>query len=126
MGIRDEAPLHAQAFLESASDFGWPFTLTSPAGVVSQLRGYTTDVGQTIDPETGQAVAGRRASVACSLLSLAAMPEAIADSTSKPWVATFADVEGVTSSWKVVEVLPDRAAGVIVLIVEIYHAGSDT
>lgn len=123
MGLRATAAADAKAILEDASGFGWPLTLTSPVGVTTELVGFTTDVGQTIDPETGQAVAGRRASVAVHMDSLPEMPEAIAESTRKPWVATFADVAGVTASWKVVEVLPDRAAGVVVMIVEIYHAG---
>ena len=98
--------------------------LTSPVGVSTSLKGYTTDVGQAIDPDTGQAVAGRRASVAVSRSSLPEQPEGIADSGRKPWVATFADSGGVVSDWKVIEVLPDRATGVVVLLLERYHAGA--
>lgn len=124
MGLREQARLDAKAILEDTSGFGWPLTLTSPVGVSSSLTGFSTDVGQTIDPETGQAVAGRRTSVAVSLSSLPEMPEAIADSGRKPWVATFADIAGSMADWKVTEVLPDRAAGVVVLLLERYHAGA--
>lgn len=125
MGLRAQAILDAKAILEdSTSGFGWPVTLTSPVGVAVELVGYTTDVGQSIDPDTGQAVAGRRASVALPLSSLPEMPEAIADSGRKPWVATYADSAGKVSDWKVIEVLPDRAVGVIVLLLERYHAGA--
>lgn len=124
MSLRERAALDCQSILEDTSGFGWPFTLTSPAGVVSELVGLSNDVGESIDPDTGQAVAGRRASVSVSLASLPAMPEAIAASDRKPWIVTFADVQGVASDWKVVEVLPDRALGIVVLLLEVYHAGA--
>jgi hypothetical protein len=121
MGLREQAALDAQSILEDTSTgFGWPLTLTSPLGGVALLNGLTNDIGQTIDPETGQAVAGRRASVAVSLRSLTTMPVAEADSNSKPWVVTFNSIEGVTASWKVIEVFPDRAVGVVVLLLEAY------
>jgi hypothetical protein len=130
MGLREQAALDSQAILEDSSGFAWPFTLTSPLGVVSPLKGFTTDIGTTIDPETGTAVAGRKASVAVSLRSLTTLvdgvavgvPVAVPDRDKKPWVVSFASIVGVTHDWKVVEVLPDRAAGVVVLLLEAYHA----
>jgi len=125
MGLREQAALDARAILEdSATGFGWPLTLTSPLGISTQLIGYATDVSQTIDPETGQAVSGRRASVAVSLRALSEMPRGEADHLRKPWTVSFVDSEGVTSKWKVVEVLPDRAVSVVVLLLESYHDGS--
>lgn len=120
MGLRDQAKLDARAILEDASGFAWPVQLTSPLGVVTSLYGFTTDVGLTIDPETGQAVAGRRASFAVARAALPALPEAVAESSRKPWLATFADSEGVVGTWKVIDVLPDSAVGVIVLLLEVY------
>ena len=125
MGLRAQAALDAKAILEAADDLGWPLTLTSPAGVATNLVGFTTDVGQTIDPDTGQAVAGRRASVALAMSSLPAMPAAVADDEAKPWLVTFSDVAGTPGSWKVIEVLPDRAVGVVVLLLESWHAAPD-
>lgn len=124
MGLRAQAALDAKAILEDASGFAWPFTLKSPDGVSVQLTGLTTDVGQTIDPETGQAVAGRQASIACHISALATMPTAVSSEARKPWIATFASSAGVVGDWKVIEVLPDRALGVVVLLLEAYHAGS--
>lgn len=121
MGLRQLAALDAKRILEdSTSGFGWPFVLTSPAGVSTALTGFTSDVSVTIDPDTGQAVAGRKASVAVSLASLPAMPAAVADELMKPWLVTFADIQGVTATWKVTEVLPDRAVGIVVLLLESY------
>jgi hypothetical protein len=125
MGLREQAALDAQSILQdSAMGFGWPLTLTSPLGASTQLTGYTTDVSQTIDPDTGQSVSGRRASVAVSLRSLAEMPRGEADHQRKPWTVTYADSQGVTGKWKVVEVLPDRAVSVVVLLLESYHDGT--
>jgi hypothetical protein len=125
MGLREQATLDAQAILEdSSSGFGWPFTLTSPQGVAAARVGFTTDIGQTIDPDTGQAVAGRRASVAVSLRSLPEMPVAVAERDRKPWIVSFASALGVFAAWKVIEVLPDRAAGVVVLLLEAYQPPS--
>jgi len=120
MGLREQAKLDARAILEDTSGFAWPVTLTSPLGVVTALLGLTTDVAQTIDPDTGQAVAGQRASFAFSRAALPELPEGVAESSRKPWLATFADSEGVVATWKVSDVMPDAAAGVVVLILEKY------
>lgn len=125
MGLRAIAAVDAKAILEdtSASGFGWPLTLTSPAGVATLLTGFATDVAVSVDPETGVAVAARRTSVAVSLLSLVELPVAVQDSNAKPWLVTMADITGETATWKVFEVLPDRAAGVVVLLLEAYASG---
>jgi hypothetical protein len=129
MGLREQAALDSQSILGDLSGFGWPFQLISPLGTVAELVGFCTDVGTTIDPETGIAVAGRKASVAVSLASLTdsgiGLPVAVADSGQKPWVVTFPDVQGVFIDWKIIEVLPDRAAGVVVLLLELYHASAN-
>lgn len=120
MGLREQAALDGRAILEDLSGFGAAITLTSPEGVTSELVGTTADVALTIDPETGQAVTGRRTSVAVSMLSLAAMPAAVADRTRRPWLVTFTDQHGVPGTWKVADVQPDRSLAVVVLILEAY------
>lgn len=125
MGLRAIAAADAKAILEdSASGFGWPLSLTSPAGVTSMLTGFASDVSESVDPETGQAVSARRASVAISLLSLAELPAAVVDSDARPWRVAMNDVSGVPGTWKVIEVRPDRALGLVVLLLEEY-ASSD-
>lgn len=122
MGLRAQAVADAKRILEDLSGFGWPLTLTSPSGVSASHVGFTTDVAETIDPETGVAVSGRRASVAISLLSLPVLPSAVPESTRRPWVVTFDDATlNTPTRWKVVEVLPDRALGVVVLLLEAYR-----
>lgn len=125
MGLRAQAAADAKAILEdSASGFGWPLSLTSPAGVELALTGYPADVSETVDPETGVAVVGRRTSVSVSLLSLPELPAAVPDSDRRPWLVTMADATGAVSTWKVVEVRPDRTLAVVVLYLEAY-AGAD-
>jgi hypothetical protein len=121
MGLREQAKLDARAILEDTSGFAWPVTLVSPLGVFYFVNGFTTDVGQTIDPDTGQAVAGQRASVAFARGALPVLPEAVAEGSRKPWLATFFDSEGEPATFKVVDVLPDRALGVVVLLLEVFQ-----
>src|SRR5688572_28825044 len=126
MGLRAQAAADAKAILEdSVSGFAWPLTLTSPAGTVSMLAGLATDVAESVDPETGTTVAGRRASVTISLLSIPVLPTAEPESGARPWTVTFTDVELVAATWKVVEVRPDRALGVVLLVLEAYDASTD-
>jgi hypothetical protein len=113
----------ARSMLEDPTGFRRELTLTSPAGVVTPLGGFPTDIAESVDPETGTVVAGRRASVAVSLLSLPAMPEVEPEAGARPWVVVFALFASTT--WKVVEVKPDRAAGVVVLMLEAYDASTD-
>lgn len=125
MGLREQAAIDARAILrDSTAGFGCAFTLKSPDGVSVQLVGFTNDIGQTIDPETGQSVAGRSSSVACPLGDLTEMPEGVSRDNRKPWIVTFASITGIVGDWKVTEVLPDRGVGVVVLLLEAYHAGA--
>lgn len=115
----------ARSLLEDPAGFRRELTLTSPAGVVTPLGGYATDVAESVDPETGTIVAGRRASVAVSLLSLVELPKAEAEAGARPWVVAFAMMPLAATIWKVVEVRPDRAVGVVVLLLEAYDASVD-
>lgn len=122
MGLIAQAAIDARAILEdSASGFGWPLVLTSPAGVVRNVTGFRTDVSEQVDPETQVIVSGRQASVTISLASLPELPAAVPERSRRPWLVAFADVTtGETHTFKVVEVLPDRALGVVVLRLEGY------
>lgn len=126
MGLRATIAADAKAILEdSDSGFAWPLTLTSPAGTVSVLAGFATDVAESVDPETGITVAGRRGSVTISLLSLPEMPTAEAESGKRPWQVVFNDPLLQATTWKVVEVKPDRVIGAVLLMLEAYDASTD-
>jgi len=71
MSIRQLAESDLGAILEdSAMGFGWPITVTDPSGFSVGLIGFSDDISQVIDPDTGVAVSGRLATVALRISSL--------------------------------------------------------
>jgi hypothetical protein len=126
VNLRELAASDAQSFLEDVdAGFAWEVSLEAPERAPVALRGYSNDIHQTIDPETGVAVAGRRASVAFSTKTLAAAqlpyPRGEADSGRKPWVVVFNDIDGVPHTFKVIEAFPDRALGIVTCHLEAYY-----
>ena len=125
MNLRQLACQDALAILEDTdSGFGWPIVVTDPNGATYSLTGFSQDIGLVVDPETGQAVSGRLASVALPMARIEAsglkLPREIPQSTSKPWLITFDDILGKPRTFKVRETMPDRTIGVIVCILEFY------
>lgn len=125
MGIREQAAADFRSIAEdTVTGCACPVTVVSPAGQSAIVGGLSTDVSVTLDPETGLPVVGRRASVVVSRASMEAagigVPTQVSDESSRPWSVRFADVTGVVRSYKVIEVLPDRALGALVLILEFY------
>ena len=128
MSLRVQAEADLAVTLEASSDFGDPFTLTDPAGFASatQLYGRVGDIGQLVDPDTGQAVSGRHATLVARLATLTAagysdLPEGIADETSAPWLATFAGVSTPAQTYKVKTSFPDRSLGVVTMLLEFWN-----
>lgn len=126
MGLREQAAEDNRNILEDdATGFGWPIQVTAPNGDTAAMVGLSTDIHMTIDPETGQAVSGRNASVSLSIQGLtdagfSELPRNIASANSRPWVVAFEDVSGNAHTFKVCEALPDRAMGCIVCKLEAY------
>lgn len=126
MSIRELAESDLGSILEDgATGFGWPITLTDPAGTVGSLTGFSDDIAQVIDPDTGEAVSGRLASVALRISSIYAegfttLPRGIADSGSKPWIVQFNDINGSPHKFKIAQSNPDRALGLLSCILEVY------
>lgn len=110
---------------DTDTGFGWGITVTNPDGVSSDgLKGYSNDIAEMIDVDTGVAVSGRTASVAIHLDSLSdqglEIPVGIADKSKKPWIVEFNDILGNPYTFKVSESRPDRAMGVVVCLLECY------
>lgn len=127
MGLREIAEQDLGVILEDeTAGFGWPIVLTAPDGTIGSLTGFSDDIAQVIDPDTGQAVSGRLASVALrnalifQELPGLGLPRGIADTGSKPWLVTFNDINGTSYTFKVSESNPDRALGVTVCLLELY------
>lgn len=127
MSLRTQAEADLSMMIEDLSGFGCPVVLTSPAGLQSiGLVGLSTDISQMIDPDTGQLVSGRAASVALRISTLRAqgftdLPRGVASPSSRPWVVTFDDIGGVPHTFKVQSSNPDLAAGVVTCILEAYR-----
>ena len=125
MGLRETAAADAQTLLGDLDGFGQAITLRSPEGVEVELVGYSNDIAETIDPQTGMVVIGRSASVALSILALdeagLGMPRGVASSSSAPWVVSFSDQVGNVHVFKVTESRPDRALGVVTCVLEAYR-----
>ena len=125
MGLRATAETDLSGILENENDFGWPIRITNPAGAFQDLIGFGNDIAQLIDPDTGVAISGRQASVALRMSSLDALPVAIANSTSKPWLVTFDSINGETQTFKVIESNPDRSLGLITCLLEVYATATN-
>ena len=107
---------------DTTGGFAWPIVLISPTGTRTQLTGFSNDIAELIDPDTGQAVSGRLASVALRLSTLpAALPESLASATGRPWRIEFEDITGRPWRFTIRESNPDRALGLLVLILEFYQ-----
>jgi hypothetical protein len=124
VGLRDIAAADLKTIVEDTNDFGWPIKITAPNGSSADLVGLSTDISQTIDPETGQAVSGRTASVTLVIATLETqgigLPHAVSDPKARPWVIRFDDINGHPHTFRVLEAMPDRAAGCVVCLLDAY------
>lgn len=126
MGLRQIAETDLGLILnDSSTGFGYSITVTDPSGFARPLTGFSDDISQIIDPDTGQAVSGRLASVALHISSLIAeglaLPVGIADAGKKPWLIEFDDINGNPFKFKVSQSNPDRALGMVVCLLELYE-----
>ncbi len=124
-GLREIAEADLATILEDdVGGFAWPITVTNPAGVLANLKGFSADISQVIDPDTGQAVSGRIAWVTLRISSLTAagftLPEGVADPKDKPWLIQFDDVNGNSYTFKVGSTNPDRTLGIVRCLLESY------
>lgn len=128
MSLRRRAEQDLGVILENdVRGFGWALVLTDPDGNSSQeLVGSSGDVSLLIDPETGQAVKGRRALVTLRISSLAEqgfeIPEHVSDSNERPWLVRFEDLQLNSYTFKIVSSDPDRTLGAVTCALELFSA----
>ena len=127
MNLRETAKVDLSLILSDVSDgFAFLVTVTDPDGssTPAGFTGFSNDISQIIDPDTGEAVSGRMASVALDMAALMlaglGLPEGVADEDQKPWVVAFNDIEGEPYTFKVSQSNPDRSLGLVVCILEAY------
>lgn len=125
MGLMDEVAQVLREELNSLSGFATSISLTPPQGSPVALKGFWNDIGLTIDPETGVAVRGRRASVAVPIKDLEAanlpIPENVASNRERPWLVTWTPTTGQAQTMKVVDAIPDKL-GIVVLLLESHRS----
>lgn len=125
MSLLDIAQADTRSILnDSEMGVGVDIRLTTPGGISRTFTGWSNDIALLVDPDTGQAVSGRMATIALSLLDLAEcnipIPEAIPDRNSKPWLVSYDDRLGNSYEFKVVETHPDRTLAVVTCTLEMY------
>ncbi len=127
MGLREVAEQDLSSILENKEcGYGWDITLIAPNNCEALLTGFTHDISQVIDPDTGQAVSGRLASIVLRNGLIyenfpgLGLPKGISETTSKPWVVRFDDINGNSWLFKVVESNPDRTLGLVKCFLELY------
>ena len=126
MSLRALAEADLQNILEDQSTgFGYGVTIINPDQAEFTMVGYTQDISQTIDTDTGQIVSGRLASVSLRESTLIqnnfSMPVGIVDQSIKPWIIKFNDINGASYTFKIVEANSDRTLGVITCLLEEYE-----
>jgi hypothetical protein len=122
MSLRDLATKDLNTIL--TSDFGIEILLTPPAGIARTVTGYTNDIAQAIDPDTGQIISGRVISIAIALRTLSEqgleIPRGYADESVNPWLVQFLDTDLKAYQFKILASNPDRALGIVTCELEFF------
>lgn len=95
--------------LEDTDAFGWSFTLTNPLGASQSISGQARHINMLIDMDTGADVQQEQASVVPRLSTITI------GEPKKDWLITVTDTKGNSYECYVVEAMPDRTMGIIVL-----------
>ena len=123
MSLRDVAEQDLYRILTDQAGFRVDLQLTDPAGQSATLGGFSNDISQAIDPDTGQMVSGRFVHVTIALRDLDAqdLPRGRSRRTDPAWLVSFDNPAGIgTVNGAVIESHPDRSLGYIVLVLEVY------
>lgn len=110
---------------DSTYGFGTEITLTDPDLLSAVVTGRTNDISFAIDPNTGEAVSGRTATIDIDMQELtdkgfSSLPAAQSDKTKKPWIIEYTDQLGSVYAFTVLEANPDRTLGILQLTLQFY------
>lgn len=125
MSLLDTAAADLADILSDADGgFAIPITIVAPDARTVTVNGIATDIGMTIDPQTGAVVSGRKASVALPirLLDTAGIgqPCGVSDRNSPPWMVKFTLPTGGEQTFKVSSSEPDKL-GCLVCFLETFE-----
>ena len=123
MPIFDDAPADLETFLTAE---GRDITFIDPHGVSAVIKAIWRDIHLAVDPDTGQAVSARQASVFTTEqrlrdAGLNGIPTGVSERTSAPWIARVTDTGGAERTYKVSERLPDAGFGAVLLNLEAHQ-----
>lgn len=121
MSLRERARADLERITTNTAHFGWPIVVKSPDGQERAVVGLSGDIGQTIDPNTGLHITGRRAYVSISMGQLEGMTPPRGFLEGPPWLVRFDSVMGQPRTYRVLECLPDEAIGVFTCTLESYR-----
>lgn len=124
MGLRELAHSDLIDIVNDDEYGGDDIVITSPSGVAHDFKAFSNDIFESIDPGTGQVVAGRVCTVSVLISELITHGfegiQGVVDSSSRPWMVDTTDVNGRAHKFKVRESHPDNGMGLIPLILEAY------
>lgn len=95
--------------LEDPEYFGWPIVLSSPLSEFQEVHGQARHISMGIDMDTGLEVFDEQASVTVRLSTMT-IGEPV-----KGWRVDVTDTSGITYNCYVVDAMPDRTLGLVVL-----------
>ncbi|HKY40791.1 MAG TPA: hypothetical protein VJN18_32875 [Polyangiaceae bacterium] len=108
---------------DTVGGFSIPIRLISPSNLEVTINGLANDIGLTVDPDTGQAVAGSSSSVALPIADIDAAaigrPRGVAAKGEQPWRVKITLPTGGEQTFKITRTFPD-ALGCLVCILETY------
>lgn len=115
MNLIEENEAFLETSLEDPELFGWPVILENPLGQKqghiegSELYGQARHINLLIDMDTGSDISEEQASVTLRLSSITiGVPK-------KDWKVTVNDTSGNTYNCYVVDDIPDRTFGIVIL-----------
>ena len=109
MSLIERSEQFLERSLEDTGFFGWPFTLINPLGEQQELTGQARHINMMIDIETGSDVQQEQASITARLSSITI------GEPKKGWRVNMNDTNGNAYTFYVVEAIPDRTLGLVVL-----------
>jgi len=109
MSLIERSEAFLATSLENPDYFGWAFTLINPVGESQALHGQARHINMMIDIETGLDVQQEQASITARLSSITI------GEPQKNWKVNLKDTAGNDYTCVVVEAIPDRTMGLIVL-----------
>ena len=108
---------------DEENGFGWPCAVTNPSGTTENFFVQSGDIHMLLETDADIPVSNRTAHVAVRIASLTArgfdIPRADPDETKNPWIFEFDDINGNVRKFTVSNSEPDRALGVVMIILEL-------